>query len=478
MDICLLKHSFTAIKKGDRSILRSRYTAMFLFKKKDKTPKNDKKQNKSLQSADDSCGLSDHDELTGVLTLTKFYDDAAECIRAYMGARFAICCTTVGNLAAVNELHGTDAGNNVLREVARILTTCDTPLIVARERAKFVFLTRYSDEQQLALWIENLHAQLALAGKVVPGAPRLYMQTGIYATEGRLVALTPEEMTELAGSAHTEAAKRTHSSYIFYSDQLKLAAQEEKILEQDMHEALAKKQFTVYIQPRYSITTDRIIGGKLISSWLHPERGVIAAYRYIPMFVKNGFIIDLDIYMLERLCEMLRGWLDAGLRPMPMSLNVPRLLVTESEKYASVYEQMKEKYNIPDGLIELEFSERLIDDNFSASALIMKRMKKSGFLCAVENYGSGATAERTLLETGINTVKLSRDFFEDGSLSDSSRAVISRTVEIAHANGILVAATGVPDSLMEELGDLGCDIIQRKLSAMPLSADDFTAILR
>jgi len=456
---------------------------MFLFGKKSKEKKEKKvkaknKANNALQ--DSSLGadsISEYDELTGVLTLSKFYDDAAECIRAYLGSRFAICCTTVGNLIAVNELYGTSAGNEVLREVARILTTCDTPLVVARERARFVFLTRYTDEQQLAQWMDKLHVSLSLAGQVIPGNPKLYMQTGIFATEGKLMALTAEEMTELAAKAHAEAAKRTHSSYIFYSEQLQIAAQEEKILEQDMHTAIEKKQFAVYIQPRFSVKTDEIIGGKLMSRWLHPDRGVVAAYRYIPLFVKNGFIIKLDIYMLERLCEILRGWIDSGLPPMSMSLNVPRLLVTESEKYASIYEQMKEKYNIPDGLIELEFSERLLDDNFSAASLMIKRMKMNGFLCAVENYGSGATDDRTLTQTGIDTVKLSRNFFEEGVLTESSISVIKHTVETAHANGIKVAATGVPDNLMDSLRELDCDIIQRKLSAMPLSVDEFTTLL-
>ena len=163
---------------------------MFWFGKRknaEKAPKKSKKD-KTAKVSTASAAASDYDELTGLLSLSKFYDDAAECIRAYMGARFAFCCTTIGNLVSVNELYGTDAGNAVICEAARLLSNCGTSLIIARERARFFFLTRYNDEQELAKWIESLHQTLSNAGQVIPGQPKVYMQTGIYATEGRLVS--------------------------------------------------------------------------------------------------------------------------------------------------------------------------------------------------------------------------------------------------------------------------------------------------
>lgn len=418
--------------------------------------------------------LSQYDELTGVLSVASFNEEAAGYIRTFVGSPIAFCYISVGNIGAINEKYGMEGGNDVLRETARVLTSYDNGLLVTRDLHHFMFMTSYQDEKQLGDWLDKLHEVLSGVGRVLPENPKVYMHTGVYVTGGRLVDLTAHEMLERAFLANREAAKRTHSSYIFYSEQLRIAAEEEKELEKDMEAALENNEFLIYIQPRFDIHTNKIIGGKIFSRWNHPKRGLVAAHRYIPMFVKNGFIIKLDIYMLEKTCMLIRKWLDKGYKPLRLSLNVPRVFVTESEKYVPLYKEIKKKYDIPDGIIELEFSERLVDDRFSKAKEIIKEVADSGFLCAVENYGSGLMQPETITDTGIHTVKLSRDLFEDKFIDEEEHALIDAAVQTAHDINVTVAATGVPDNLIDELRELNCDIIQGRLGQEPMSLDEFT----
>ncbi len=422
--------------------------------------------------------LSAYDELTGVLGRERFAEDAAECIRTYVGSPIAFCYMSTGNIGAINNKYGMDGGNKLLREIARELTSYDNRLIVTRDVHHFMFMTVYEDEDQLEDWLTKLHDMLSGVGKVLPGSPKVFMHTGVYATGGHLIDMTAHEMLEKAFLANREAAKRTHSSIIFYSDQLQIALEEEKILERDMHDALESKQFAVDIQLRFDINSDEVIGGKMMSHWNHPQRGVVAAYRYVPLFVKNGFIIKLDIYVLEQTCALVRQWLDKGFKPLKLSVSVPRLLVTESEQYLPIYLEMKKKYNIPDRLIELDFSERLIDDSFEKAKEVIEKLIESGYLCAVDNFGSGMTAEETVNDIGFSAVELTHDFFEDKVLSEDEIQTIIRAVELAHGKNLAVVAVGMPDELIDELRTLGCDAVQARLSRQPIHAESFSQYLK
>jgi len=279
-------------------------------------------------------------------------------------------------------------------------------------------------------------------------------------------------MVACAKIAESEASKRTHASVVMYTEQLRRAAVEEVEMVKSMNDALKKKQFAVCLQPKFDMQSGAVTGAKIMSRWLHPKLGVIGSYRYVPLFVKNGFIMQLDLYLFEQACMILKKWIDKGIHPIPLSLNVPRMLVSDKQSMEQ-YVMLKKKYRIPDGLCELEFSERLVDDKSHVIGEVLRYFEENGFLCTVENFGSGSVSLSTITELKPNAIKLSRDYFNDGLPTEEQQAQIRAIITTAKDKGILTSATGVPDVAVSLLREMGCDMVQGADDVMPLAVDEF-----
>ena len=430
------------------------------------------RKKKAVKETPVSAPQLENDTLTGLLSLDKFYADAAACIRYYPEGAFAFCRISVGNIAAINETYGWESGNKVLRAAAEALAADDSHSIIARDRSKFVMMLRYDTKDELDRRLDALHSRLSTIGNCLPANPKVYMHTGVFSTEGRLTDKTVEEMVACAKIAESEASKRTHESVVFYTEQLRRAAAEEAELQNSMEEALRKKQFAVCLQPKFNMQTGEVTGAKIMSRWLHPKLGVIGSYRYVPLFVKNGFILKLDLYLFEQACSIIKKWIDKGYTPIPLSLNVPRALLADKRNMTD-YVELKKKYKIPDGLCELEFSERLVDDKVTTIGAVFEYFRNNGFLCTVENFGAGNASLSTITGFPIDAVKFSRNYFDNGLPSEDEQQQIRSAIAAAKSAGVQTSATGVPDAAVPLLKEMGCDILQGASAETPLTVDEF-----
>lgn len=415
------------------------------------------------------------EEISGVLSYERFCRDAEECIRHYSGGSFAFLRASVGNIESINTSYGWEAGNKILRKVAEVIKGSDEHCIVGRDRSKFISMLRYENEEMLNNWVKNLVDALESIGLSIPEKPKVFVHIGYYATEGKLISKTVPEMIACAKIAESDASKRvTHSSMVRYTEQLRKAADEDKELELDMRDALKKGQFAICLQPRFDMRTNIVVGAKIMSRWYHPQKGIIGSFRYIPLFAKNGFILDLDLYLLERACSILRRWVDSGRKNFRLSLSVPRVLIGSQEAMAKCVE-IKNKYRIEDGLIELEFSERLVDDNINSITKVFEYFHKNGFLCAVVKFGTGRCSLRTITNLPVDTVKFASDYFEKGYLTDEEKDFIGNVILTAKEARVTTAATGVSDACVEPLRELGCNVLQGSSTENPLLVKDFEA---
>jgi len=412
------------------------------------------------------------DELTGVLSLGEFCREAEDFIVNNQGASFAVCRVSVGNIGAINEAYGMMSGDKILKKAAQVLTSDNEgKAIVARDRSKFVFMVPYSSQEEVDEWIKSLHDKLGDVGSVLEQNPKVYMHMGVYMTANRLVDKTVEEMIACAKIAESDASKRTHASVVYYSEQLKVLAQEDEILVRDMKKALEKKEFIVSLQPRFD-AEENVVGAKLMTRWIHPQIGSVGAWRFIPLFVKNGFILDLDLYLLEQACALIKRWADAGKKPLSLSVNMPRILVS-NERNLKKCVDLKKKYAVDDKLLELEFSERLIEDSINIMPSVFEYFRKKGFSLAIENFGAGSALDDTITTFRPDTIKFSRDLFEKGYCTDDEMQLLDRCIKTAKDTGVATAVTGVPESVIPMLKEKGIDIIQGNINETPLSIAEF-----
>ena len=147
-----------------------------------------------------------------------------------------------------------------------------------------------------------------------------------------------------------------------YSDDMRSGIVNEQVIVNNMQGSLEREEFIVYLQPKYELMSEKIVGAEALVRWLHPQLGFVSPARFIPIFEQNGFIYQLDKYVWEKACQLLREDLDKGRPVLPISVNVSRIDLY-SPNIVQTFEDLVKKYDIPPRLLELELTESAYVEN-------------------------------------------------------------------------------------------------------------------
>ena len=197
---------------------------------------------------------------------------------------------------------------------------------------------------------------------------------------------------------------------------------------------------------------------------------------FIPLFERNGFIIQLDRYIFTRACEWLQQRLRDGKPMLDIAVNVSRLSLMQDD-FLLYYSSTKERYGIPDGLLELECTESLalFDECF---ADILQELKSRGFICSLDDFGAGFSSLNVLKDMPIDVLKLDMLFLRNSHDLKRERIVISSIIAMAQQLGIRTVAEGVEHAeQVDFLRSKGCNLVQGYVFARPMSEEAFNALL-
>ena len=269
------------------------------------------------------------------------------------------------------------------------------------------------------------------------------------------------------------------SEYVIYDEEISSDLIETKKIVDDMHGALERNEFKVYYQAKINLQTGELTGAEALVRWQHPELGLLLPDRFIPIFEKNGFIIELDKYVLKEVCNNMRSWKEANYKVIPVSVNVSRVHFLYSN-FVTDYNEIKEKYNVDNSLIEIEITESVAFSNMNVEEVfaVMKKFKNFGFEISIDDFGSGYSCLGLLKEMPIDTLKLDRMFLNN--IEDhSSQVIISNIVNMAKNLNLNVVSEGVEtDKQVEFLKGIGCDAAQGFAFARPQPADKFVKLIQ
>ncbi len=256
----------------------------------------------------------------------------------------------------------------------------------------------------------------------------------------------------------------------FFDGSMRTELKKKQAIEDEMNNALLDRQFVMYLQPKYSISTERIIGAEALSRWVHPEKGMISPADFVPVFEENGFILKLDQYIWECACRKIRSWIDRDIAPVPISVNISREYVHSFDVVAELY-RLVEKYNIPVKYLELEITESVdaegVDD-------IVKKMKDAGFTMLMDDFGSGYSSLNMLKTTQFDVLKIDREYLSEFMESTRGRKIISHTISMSRDIGLDIIAEGVETKEQAQfLCDCGCDAAQGFYYSKPITEEEF-----
>ncbi len=226
------------------------------------------------------------------------------------------------------------------------------------------------------------------------------------------------------------------SSVAFFDAKLVEEQRWIETVQQLQERALVEEQFLVYYQPKYSPDTEELKGAEALIRWQSPQFGLVSPGRFIPIFEKNGFITEIDHYMIRHVAADQKAWLDAGRKCVPVSVNVSRAHFIEPD-LAEQIRDMVDEAGAPRELIEIELTESAFFDDKLALINIINQLKSYGFTVSMDDFGSGYSSLNSLKDMALDVLKLDADFFR----SIPAAPVKKETVEVtAGAEGAYTAA--------------------------------------
>lgn len=370
----------------------------------------------------------------------------------------------------INDLYGEKFGDEILNFIIKRLGEyCHEEQFFINLRSDvFMIVTEYGNEEELTELVKHLDERITNFKNV-----KLQLSYGIYTVEDKTMEL--RQMEDRSAMARKAAKNNILTNVVFYKEQFKVSLYNRKFIEENMQSAIAERQFMMYLQPKYSIAKNEIIGAEALVRWRHPERGMIYPNQFIPIIEENGFIKEVDYYIWGEACRFIRRCEEAGIRSCPVSVNVSRVHLQDNE-CIRMLSKMIDDNHISKELLELEITESADDQQISMKALLLK---EAGFTLLMDDFGSGYSSLNILLETPFDVIKLDKKFMENMMVSNKGKLILEQVVLMADKLELGLLAEGVETKeQIDLLENIGCDQVQGYYYAKPMPEEEFFTLLK
>lgn len=269
-----------------------------------------------------------------------------------------------------------------------------------------------------------------------------------------------------------KASNRKISECTLFRESFRKTMLKEQRMENNMRSALKNGEFVVFLQPKFDIQTNQAVAAEALVRWQDPQYGLISPGEFIPLFEKNGFIRYLDTEMFRQVCILLRKWLDAGKQPLPISVNVSKIQLTDSD-FVLKYLAIRDQYQIPDGLLEIEFTESVLVEGSNVGEII-EAFRKKGISLSIDDFGTGTSSLNLLENFCTDVLKLDQQFFKGKKNPNRQYIIIENMVTLAKSLSMKTVAEGVERwTQVEFLKSIHCEMIQGFLFEKPLPVSEF-----
>lgn len=303
---------------------------------------------------------------------------------------------------------------------------------------------------------------------------KLALSLGIYEVDGETDDVV--SMADRAYIARQTIKNKGDTAWAFYDGAVRDKLLHEKEIEGQMEKALLDGEFIAYYQPKYSTAEQKLIGAEALVRWQRSDGSIVSPSEFIPLFERNGFITKLDRHMFYSVCNQQMLWLQQGLKPLPVSVNMSRMCLYDPH-LVDEYIEVLEECGLPPGYVEIELTESAIFENTEVMNGVIEALHKAGFKVLMDDFGTGYSSMVMLKDVNIDVLKLDKSFVDDIG-DERSEKIISNIIYLAHSLQIEVIAEGVEtEAQFVFLQSVGCDYIQGYYFGRPQPAAIFGELL-
>lgn len=389
--------------------------------------------------------LAEHDALTDLPNRLLLNDRLARSIalaRRY-GRRLAVLFLDCDRFKHINDTLGHAVGDQVLRSVAKRLTTCvrESDTVSRHGGDEFLVLLSEVDEPEDAgLIAEKIVKSISEPHLIGGHELTLTASVGIalYPEDGQ----DPQSLVMRADTAMYHAKNTGRNRVGFYRADMEAPAIKRSSIESELRSALDKNELELYYQPTIDLENGVISGAEALMRWRHPQRGIVPPDQFIPAAEASGLIIPMGRWALREACRQAKAWQDAGLPPIPIAVNVSALQF-RTAGFLDDIQQFLQESGLPPQYLQLELTESALMVDTASTTSLLEVLKQHGLVLKVDDFGTGPSSLSYLQRCPVDVLKIDQSFVQDIEPSPEGAPLVRAVIAMGKSLGCRVVAEGV-----------------------------------
>ena len=423
-----------------------------------------------------------HDALTGVPNRTLLMDRLTQALlqAERSNSRATVFFIDLDNFKPVNDSLGHHAGDTLLKVVAdRMVASVRATDTVARlggDEFVVLLIDQADNPVVSSVVLDKIRSAIAVPVLIEGQQFRVTCSVGVatFPDDGR----DAETLLTNADVAMYHAKENGRDNYQFYTPVMNDAAQERRLIQVGLRDALANNELRLVYQPQVDLRTGVIFAVEALARWDHPQLREVSPTKFIPLAEENGLIVPIGDWVLREACRQNKAWQNAGIAPITVCVNVSARQFREKRWVASVADALREA-DLDPKYLELELTEGMVMHDVPAAIATMRELQATGVHFSIDDFGTGYSGLSALKSFPVARLKIDRSFIRNLMSDDNDRSIAMAVISLGQKLNMKVIAEGVEtDEQLAFLRDNRCDEIQGFHFSKPLGSDAVAALLR
>ena len=251
-----------------------------------------------------------------------------------------------------------------------------------------------------------------------------------------------ETLLQSADTALYHAKDQGRDCYQFFKPDLNVRAVERQSIESGLHRALDRQEFELLYQPKMNLKTGAIVGAEALVRWRHPDRGLVEPAQFVPIAEDCGLIKPIGRWVVHEACRQAQAWQDAGLRPIPVSVNISAVEFRSKGFLKNILDILKETCLDP-RYLEIELTESVLMAHVEATSSVLHALKTLGVQLAIDDFGTGWSSLSYLRQFPIDALKVDKSFVQEITSGSSVAPIVTAVISMGRSLKHRVIAEGV-----------------------------------